>query len=227
MRLDNLKEMMKNEGFSLLESEDFEQIERKKTSKITELQGDELKERVKLEKLEIKAEFAEELEQFIHDEERKYNQEKRRIESEYDEKIYQLEQQQKKIYRDRREKLYETEDALKIRENEIDMEMQKLDEKVTERENELKKLNEEIYRKLGFKEYLNENNFIYRNKLEAVLILRKLKNKRIKILSRIEYDTVFKNVIGGVNELIKMNNLIIDYKKFLKGQETRKREKFN
>lgn len=223
MRLDNLKEMTKNEGFSPLESEDFEEIERKKTSKITELQGDELKERVKLEKLEIKAEFAEELEQFIHDEERKYNQEKRRIESEYDEKIYQLEQQQKKIYRDRREKLYETEDALKIRENEIEAEMQKLDEKVTERENELKKLNEEIYRKLGFKEYLNENNFIYRNKLEAVLILRKLKNKRIKILSRIEYDTVFKNVIGGVNELIKMNNLIIDYKKFVKGQETRKR----
>ena len=223
MRLDNLKEMTKNEGFSPLESEDFEEIERKKTSKITELQGDELKERVKLEKLEIKAEFAEELEQFIHDEERKYNQEKRRIESEYDEKIYQLEQQQKKIYRDRREKLYETEDALKIRENEIEAEMQKLDEKVTERENELKKLNEEIYRKLGFKEYLNENNFIYRNKLEAVLILRKLKNKRIKILSRIEYDTVFKNVIGGVKELIKMNNLIIDYKKFVKGQETRKR----
>ena len=223
MRLDNLKEMTKNEGFSPLESEDFEEIERKKTSKITELQGDELKERVKLEKLEIKAELAEELEQFIHDEERKYNQKKRRIESEYDEKIYQLEQQQKKIYRDRREKLYETEDALKIRENEIEAEMQKLDEKVTERENELKKLNEEIYRKLGFKEYLNENNFIYRNKLEAVLILRKLKNKRIKILSRIEYDTVFKNVIGGVNELIKMNNLIIDYKKFVKGQETRKR----
>ena len=223
MRLDNLKEMTKNEGFSPLESEDFEEIERKKTSKITELQGDELKERVKLEKLEIKAEFAEELEQFIHDEERKYNQEKRRIESEYDEKIYQLEQQQKKIYRDRREKLYETEDTLKIRENEIEAEMQKLDEKVAERENELKKLNEEIYRKLGFKEYLNENNFIYRNKLEAVLILRKLKNKRIKILSRIEYDTVFKNVIGGVNELIKMNNLIIDYKKFVKGQETRKR----
>ena len=223
MRLDNLKEMTKNEGFSPLESEDFEEIERKKTSKITELQGDELKERVKLEKLEIKAEFAEELEQFIHDEERKYNQEKRRIESEYDEKIYQLEQQQKKIYRDRREKLYETEDALKIRENEIEAEMQKLDEKVTERENELKKLNEEIYRKLGFKEYLNENNFIYRNKLEAVLILRKLKNKRIKILSRIEYDTVFKNVIGGVNELIKMNNLIIDYKKFVKGQETKKK----
>ena len=223
MRLDNLKEMTKNEGFSPLESEDFEEIERKKTSKITELQGDELKERVKLEKLEIKAELAEELEQFIHDEERKYNQEKRRIESEYDEKIYQLEQQQKKIYRDRREKLYETEDALKIRENEIDMEMQKLDEKVTERENELKKLNEEIYRKLGFKEYLNENNFIYRNKLEAVLILRKLKNKRIKILGKIEYDTVFKNIIGGVNELIKMNNLIIDYKKFVKGQETKKK----
>ena len=223
MSLDNLKEMMKNEGFSPLESEDFEEIERKKTNKVTELQGDELKERVKLEKLEIKAELAEELEQFIHDEERKYNQKKRRIESEYDEKIYQLEQQQKKIYRDRREKLYETEDALKIRENEIDMEMQKLDEKVTERENELKKLNEEIDRKLGFKEYLNENNFIYRNKLEAVLILRKLKNKRIKIMSRREYDTVFKNVIGGVNELIKMNNLIIDYKKFVKGQETRKR----
>ena len=223
MSLDNLKEMIKNEGFSPLESDDFEEIERKKTSKITELQGDELKERVKLEKLEIKAELAEELEQFIHDEERKYNQEKRIIESEYDEKIYQLEQQQKKIYRDRREKLYEAEDALKIRENEIDMEMQKLDEKVTEGENELKKLSEEIDRKLGFKEYLSENDFIYRNKLEAVLILRKLKNKRIKILSRIEYDTVFKNIIGGVNELIKMNNLIIDYKKFLKGQETKKR----
>ena len=223
MSLDNLKEMMKNEGFSPLESDDFEEIEREETDKLTELQDDKLKERVKLEKLEIKAEHAEELEQFIHDEERKYNQEKRRIESEYDEKIYQLEQQQKKIYRDRREKLYETEDALKIRENEIEAEMQKLDEKVTERENELKKLNEEIYRKLGFKEYLNENNFIYRNKLEAVLILRKLKNKRIKILSRIEYDTVFKNIIGGVNEMIKMNNLIIDYKKFVKGQETRKR----
>jgi hypothetical protein len=93
MSLDNLKEMMKNEGFSPIESEDFEKIERKETNKVTELQGDELKERVKLEKLEIKAELAEELEQFIHDEERKYNQEKRRIESEYDEKIYQLEQQ--------------------------------------------------------------------------------------------------------------------------------------
>ena len=76
---------------------------------------------------------------------------------------------------------------------------------------------------LCFNYYLCENDFIYRNKLEAVLILRKLKNKRIKILSRIEYDTVFKNIIGGVNELIKMNNLIIDYKKILKGQETRKR----
>ena len=223
MSLDNLKEMMKNEGFSPLESDDFEEIEREETDKLTELQDDKLKERVKLEKIEIKAEHAEELEQFIHDEERKYNQEKRRIESEYDEKIYQLEQQQKKIYRDRREKLYETEDALKIRENEIEAEMQKLNEKVAERENELKKLNEEIDRKLGFKEYLNENDFIYRNKLEAVLILRKLKNKRIKILSRIEYDTVFKNIIGGVNELIKMNNLIIDYKKFVKGQETKKK----
>ena len=223
MSLDNLKEMMKNEGFSPIENEDFEEIKQKETNKVMELQGDELKERVKLEKLEIKAELAEELEQFIHDEKRKYNQEKRRIESEYDEKIYQLEQQQKKIYRDRREKLYETEDSLKIRENEIEAEMQKLDEKITEGENELKKLNEEIDRKLGFKEYLNENDFIYRNKLEAVLILRKLKNKRIKILGRIEYDTVFKNIIGGVNELIKMNNLIIDYKKFVKGQETKKK----
>ena len=42
-------------------------------------------------------------------------------------------------------------------------------------------------------------------------------------MSRIEYDTVFKNIIGGVNELIKMNNLIIDYKKFLKGHETKNR----
>ena len=219
MSLDNLKEMMKNEGFSPIENEDFEEIKQKETNKVMELQGDELKERVKLEKLEIKAELAEELEQFIHDEERKYNQKKRRIESEYDEKIYQLEQQQKKIYRDRREKLYETEDSLKIRENEIEAEMQKLDEKITE----LKKLNEEIDKKLGFKEYLSENDFIYRNKLEAVLILRKLKNKRIKIMSRREYDTVFKNIIGGVNELIKMNNLIIDYKKFVKGQETKKK----
>ena len=93
MSLDNLKEMMKNEGFSPIENEDFEEIKQKETNKVMELQGDELKERVKLEKLEIKAELAEELEQFIHDEERKYNQEKRRIESEYDEKIYQLEQQ--------------------------------------------------------------------------------------------------------------------------------------
>ena len=131
MSLDNLKEMMKNEGFSPIENEDFEEIKQKETNKVMELQGDELKERVKLEKLEIKAELAEELEQFIHDEKRKYNQEKRRIESEYDEKIYQLEQQQKKNYRDRREKLYETEDFLKIRENEIEAEMQKLDEKIT------------------------------------------------------------------------------------------------
>ena len=223
MSLDNLKEMMKNEGFSPIENEDCEEIKQKETNKVMELQGDELKERVKLEKLEIKAELAEELEQFIHDEKRKYNQEKRRIESEYDEKIYQLEQQQKKNYRDRREKLYETEDFLKIRENEIEAEMQKLDEKITEGKNELKKLNEEIDKKLGFKEYLSENDFIYRNKLEAVLILRKLKNKRIKILGKIEYDTVFKNIIGGVNELIKMNNLIIDYKKFVKGQETKKK----
>ena len=223
MSLDNLKEMMTNEGFSPIENEDFEEIKQKETNKVMELQGDELKERVKLEKLEIKAELAEELEQFIHDEKRKYNQEKRRIESEYDEKIYQLEQQQKKNYRDRREKLYETEDFLKIRENEMEAEMQKLDEKITEGKNELKKLNEEIDKKLGFKEYLSENDFIYRNKLEAVLILRKLKNKRIKILGKIEYDTVFKNIIGGVNELIKMNNLIIDYKKFVKGQETKKK----
>ena len=223
MSLDNLKEMMKNEGFSPMENEDFEEIKQKETNKVMELQGDELKERVKLERLEIKVELAEELEQFIHDEKRKYNQEKRRIESEYDEKIYQLEQQQKKNYRDRREKLYETEDFLKIRENEIEAEMQKLDEKITEGKNELKKLNEEIDKKLGFKEYLSENDFIYRNKLEAVLILRKLKNKRIKILGKIEYDTVFKNIIGGVNELIKMNNLIIDYKKFVKGQETKKK----
>ena len=101
--------------------------------------------------------------------------------------------------------------------------MKKLDEKINEGKNELKKLNEEIDKKLGFKEYLSENDFIYRNKLEAVLILRKLKNKRIKILGKIEYDTVFKNIIGGVNQLIKMNNLIIDYKKFVKGQEARKR----
>ena len=93
MSLDNLKEIMKNDGFFPIESEDFEKIKRKETNKVTELKGDELKERVKLEKLEIKTELAEELEQFIHDEERKYNQEKRRIESEYDEKIYQLEQQ--------------------------------------------------------------------------------------------------------------------------------------
>ena len=73
--------------------------------------------------------------------------------------------------------------------------MQKLDEKITEGKNELKKLNEEIDKKLVFKEYLSENDFIYRNKLEAVLILRKLKNKRIKILGKIESDTVFKNIM--------------------------------
>ena len=50
-----------------------------------------------------------------------------------------------------------------------------------------------------------------------------MKNKRIKIMSRREYDTVFKNIIGGVKELIKMNNLITDYKKFVKGQETKKK----
>jgi len=58
MSLDNLKEMMKNEGFSPIENEDFEEIKQKETNKVMELQGDELKERVKLEKLEIKAELA-------------------------------------------------------------------------------------------------------------------------------------------------------------------------
>ena len=33
MSLDNLKEMMKNEGFSPIESEDFEEIEQKKLTK--------------------------------------------------------------------------------------------------------------------------------------------------------------------------------------------------
>ena len=40
MSLDNLKEMMKNEGFSPLESDDFEEIEREETDKLTELQDD-------------------------------------------------------------------------------------------------------------------------------------------------------------------------------------------
>ena len=52
MSLDNLKEMMKNEGFSPIESEDFEEMEQKETNKVMELQGNELKERVKLEILD-------------------------------------------------------------------------------------------------------------------------------------------------------------------------------
>ena len=219
--IDSLNEVMKNKGFSLVEN--FFADEERELEKIEKQEKEIKNEKIRNKEFKIKQNFEEELEEFEYIEERKYKAKKRTLEKEYDDKIYELEMKMRKNYRIREEELITKENALKIKEDEIEDEIKSLEKIKKEKELEIEKLDEKILelnkkvqKIIGFKDYIDENNFIYRNKLEAVLILRKLGKRNLRILNQKEYEIIFRNIIGGVNELIKMNNLIIDYKIILK-----------
>ncbi len=83
----------------------------------------------------------------------------------------------------------------------------KLKEKQIE---ELAKLKSEVEQLKITKKIYTGQGFNFSDKEEAYYILNSKKNKPIKILNKIEYILVSKAIIGGINELINLNNARIE-----------------
>ena len=72
----------------------------------------------------------------------------------------------------------------------------------------------------SFSEFIDNNDFLFRDKIEAYLILNKKANRKrlfpIFILNEAEFVGVYRNIIMTVNELIKLYNENIDLRTSLK-----------
>ncbi len=138
---------------------------------------------------------------------------RRELETSYEESIFEIEKINRMNLRKEKEK-YELEEE-KIQ-KEYTRKKEELDEKFKKAEKE----KEEIIRILGFSDFIKDNTFLFRDKIEAYLILNKhARRKRIFSGFRInekEFLVIYRNVVMSINEMIRLHNENADLKERLK-----------
>ena len=162
---------------------------------------------------ELEKKIEESVEKLKKEEAEKIKKKRKELETDYEETVFNIEKQNRINLRSKQEK-YEIESE-RIQ-KEYKKKINELEEKFEKAEKEKNK----VIKFLGFSEFINNNDFLFRDKIEAYLILNKKANRKrlfpIFILNEAEFVGVYRNIIMTVNELIKLYNENIDLRTSLK-----------
>ena len=182
-------------------------IEKEKIRKKLEyinLSEEELEERIE-EKIEILKQKENEI----------LDRKKKELETSHEEAVFELAKFNRMNLRKEKEK-YELE------EEKLQKEYNRKKEELDERFKKAEKEKDEIIKFLGFSEFVENNAFLFRDKIEAYLILNKHAGKK-RIFSgfRIsdnEFLLIYRNVVMSINEMIRLHNENVDLKKKVKDE---------
>ena len=171
-------------------------IEKEKIRKKLEyinLSEEELEERIE-EKIEILKQKENEI----------LDRKKKELETSHEEAVFELEKFNRMNLRKEKEK--------------YELEEEKLDERFKKAEKE----KDEIIKFLGFSEFMENNAFLFRDKIEAYLILNKHAGKKRIFpgfrISDNEFLLIYRNVVMSINEMIRLHNENVDLKKKVKDE---------
>ncbi len=140
---------------------------------------------------------------------------KKELETSHEEAVFELEKFNRMNLRKEKEK-YELEEE-KLR-KEYNRKKEELDERFKKAEKE----KDEIIKFLGFSEFMENNAFLFRDKIEAYLILNKHAGKKRIFpgfrISDNEFLLIYRNVVMSINEMIRLHNENVDLKKKVKDE---------
>jgi len=141
---------------------------------------------------------------------------KKELETSHEEAVFELEKFNRMNLRKEKEK-YELEEE-KLR-KEYNRKKEELDERFKKAEKE----KDEIIKFLGFSEFMENNAFLFRDKIEAYLILNKHAGKKRIFpgfrISDNEFLLIYRNVVMSINEMIRLHNENVDLKKKVKDEK--------
>ena len=182
-------------------------IEKEKIRKKLEyinLSEEELEERIE-EKIEILKQKENEI----------LDRKKKELETSHEEAVFELEKFNRMNLRKEKEK-YELE------EEKLQKEYNRKKEELDERFKKAEKEKDEIIKFLGFSEFVENNAFLFRDKIEAYLILNKHAGKKRIFpgfrISDNEFLLIYRNVVMSINEMIRLHNENVDLKKKVKDE---------
>jgi len=137
------------------------------------------------------------------------------IETSHEEAVFELEKFNRMNLRKEKEK-YELE------EEKLQKEYNRKKEELDERFKKAEKEKDEIIKFLGFSEFVENNAFLFRDKIEAYLILNKHAGKKRIFpgfrISDNEFLLIYRNVVMSINEMIRLHNENVDLKKKVKDE---------
>ena len=140
---------------------------------------------------------------------------KKELEKEHEEAVFELEKFNRMNLRKEKEK-YELE------EEKLQKEYNRKKEELDERFKKAAKEKDEIIKFLGFSEFMENNAFLFRDKIEAYLILNKYAGKKRIFpgfrISDNEFLLIYRNVVMSINEMIRLHNENVDLKKKVKDE---------
>ena len=161
------------------------------------------------EKIEEKIEILKQKENEILD------RKKKELETSHEEAVFELEKFNRMNLRKEKEK-YELE------EEKLQKEYNRKKEELDERFKKAEKEKDEIIKFLGFSEFVENNAFLFRDKIEAYLILNKHAGKKRIFpgfrISDNEFLLIYRNVVMSINEMIRLHNENVDLKKKVKDE---------
>lgn len=161
------------------------------------------------EKIEEKIEILKQKENEILD------RKKKELETSHEEAVFELEKFNRMNLRKEKEK-YELE------EEKLQKEYNRKKEELDERFKKAEKEKDEIIKFLGFSEFMENNAFLFRDKIEAYLILNKHAGKKRIFpgfrISDNEFLLIYRNVVMSINEMIRLHNENVDLKKKVKDE---------
>lgn len=208
-----LRKIRDNRYESECEEKDLEdrineyKIEKEKIRKKLEyinLSEEELEERIE-EKIEILKQKENEI----------LDRKKKELETSHEEAVFELEKFNRMNLRKEKEK-YELE------EEKLQKEYNRKKEELDERFKKAEKEKDEIIKFLGFSEFVENNAFLFRDKIEAYLILNKHAGKKRIFpgfrISDNEFLLIYRNVVMSINEMIRLHNENVDLKKKVKDE---------
>ena len=140
---------------------------------------------------------------------------KKELETSHEEAVFELEKFNRMNLRKEKEK-YELE------EEKLQKEYNRKNEELDERFKTAEKEKDEIIKFLGFSEFMENNAFLFRDKIEAYLILNKHAGKKRIFpgfrISDNEFLLIYRNVVMSINEMIRLHNENVDLKKKVKDE---------
>ena len=171
--------------------------------------------RIEKEKIRMEERIEEKIEILKQKENEILDRKKKELETSHEEAVFELEKFNRMNLRKEKEK-YELE------EEKLQKEYNRKKEELDERFKKAEKEKDEIIKFLGFSEFMENNAFLFRDKIEAYLILNKHAGKKRIFpgfrISDNEFLLIYRNVVMSINEMIRLHNENVDLKKKVKDE---------